>query len=122
MKPSQVDVDELSQSIIVETNEETQEAKVGVEADQFSLAIGKGGQNVRLAAKLTGWKIDITAPTGELVSQTPDGETVGDTEREKQAKEPEKAPKTEESAEPTTEEVTKEEAPKEVEEKKEEEK
>jgi N utilization substance protein A len=27
--------------------------------DQQSLAIGKGGQNVRLAAKLTGWKIDI---------------------------------------------------------------
>ena len=27
--------------------------------DQLSLAIGKGGQNVRLAAKLTGWRIDI---------------------------------------------------------------
>jgi N utilization substance protein A len=27
--------------------------------DQLSLAIGKGGQNVRLAAKLTGWKIDV---------------------------------------------------------------
>ncbi len=30
-----------------------------VSEDQQSLAIGKGGQNVRLAAKLTGWKIDI---------------------------------------------------------------
>jgi N utilization substance protein A len=30
--------------------------------DQFSLAIGKGGQNVRLAAKLTGWKIDVRSP------------------------------------------------------------
>ena len=30
-----------------------------VEKDQLSLAIGKGGQNVRLAARLTGWKIDI---------------------------------------------------------------
>ena len=29
--------------------------------DQLSLAIGKKGQNVRLAAKLTGWKIDIKA-------------------------------------------------------------
>lgn len=35
------------------------EAKVLVQNDQLSLAIGKGGQNVRLAAKLTGWKIDV---------------------------------------------------------------
>jgi N utilization substance protein A len=36
-----------------------QEAKVYVPDDQLSLAIGRGGQNVRLAAKLTGWKIDV---------------------------------------------------------------
>lgn len=35
------------------------EARVYVPEDQLSLAIGKNGQNVRLAAKLTGWKIDI---------------------------------------------------------------
>ena len=35
------------------------EAKVLVAEDQLSLAIGKGGQNVRLAAKLTGWRIDV---------------------------------------------------------------
>jgi len=35
------------------------EARVLVSEDQLSLAIGKGGQNVRLAAKLTGWKIDV---------------------------------------------------------------
>ncbi|MDP1706400.1 MAG: transcription termination factor NusA [bacterium] len=35
------------------------EARVFVAEDQLSLAIGKGGQNVRLAAKLTGWKIDV---------------------------------------------------------------
>ncbi|MBI2278722.1 MAG: transcription termination/antitermination protein NusA [Candidatus Brennerbacteria bacterium] len=35
------------------------EARVLVAEDQLSLAIGKGGQNVRLAAKLTGWKIDV---------------------------------------------------------------
>ncbi|MDP3729287.1 MAG: transcription termination factor NusA [bacterium] len=35
------------------------EAKVFVPDDQLSLAIGKGGQNVRLAAKLTSWKIDV---------------------------------------------------------------
>ncbi len=38
---------------------ERREAKVLVAEDQLSLAIGKGGQNVRLAAKLTGWKIDV---------------------------------------------------------------
>lgn len=35
------------------------EARAFVANDQLSLAIGKGGQNVRLAAKLTGWKIDV---------------------------------------------------------------
>ncbi|MEK7481820.1 MAG: transcription termination factor NusA, partial [Patescibacteria group bacterium] len=35
------------------------EARVYVPEDQLSLAIGKNGQNVRLAAKLTGWKIDV---------------------------------------------------------------
>src|SRR3989338_509235 len=43
----------------VTLKEETKEAKVGVLSDQLSLAIGKAGQNVRLAARLTGWKIDI---------------------------------------------------------------
>lgn len=39
------------------------EARVYVPEDQLSLAIGKGGQNVRLAAKLTGWKIDVRSQT-----------------------------------------------------------
>jgi N utilization substance protein A len=43
----------------VTLNENAKEAKVGVLEDQLSLAIGKTGQNVRLAARLTGWKIDI---------------------------------------------------------------
>jgi len=43
----------------VDLNEDAKEAKVGVLEDQLSLAIGKAGQNVRLAARLTGWKIDI---------------------------------------------------------------
>ena len=43
----------------VQLDEESKEAKVGVLEDQLSLAIGKAGQNVRLAARLTGWKIDI---------------------------------------------------------------
>lgn len=43
----------------IEINETEKSAKVTVSPDQQSLAIGKGGQNVRLAAKLTGWRIDI---------------------------------------------------------------
>jgi len=39
------------------------EVRVYVPEDQLSLAIGKGGQNVRLAAKLTGWKIDVRSAT-----------------------------------------------------------
>jgi len=45
--------------------EEDKSAIVNVSEDQQSLAIGKGGQNVRLAAKLTGWKIDIQSAKGE---------------------------------------------------------
>ncbi len=43
----------------IEIDEENHKAEVEVAEDQLSLAIGKGGQNVRLAAKLTGWRIDI---------------------------------------------------------------
>jgi len=43
----------------VRVNEEEKTAYVEVPGDQLSLAIGKEGQNVRLAAKLTGWRIDI---------------------------------------------------------------
>lgn len=49
----------------IETNDAEMSAKVHVAEDQQSLAIGKGGQNVRLAAKLTGWKIDIQSTQGE---------------------------------------------------------
>ncbi|MEI7741823.1 MAG: transcription termination factor NusA [bacterium] len=43
----------------VELNDAEKTALVVVPEDQLSLAIGKGGQNVRLAAKLTGWKINV---------------------------------------------------------------
>ncbi len=49
----------------IEINEELKTATVHVAEDQQSLAIGKGGQNVRLAAKLTGWRIDIKSAGGE---------------------------------------------------------
>ena len=45
--------------ISVEINESLKSSRVIVPDDKLSLAIGKGGQNVRLAARLTGWKIDV---------------------------------------------------------------
>ena len=44
-------------------DEDTHKAIVIVPDEQFSLAIGKGGQNVRLASQVTGWKIDIKDET-----------------------------------------------------------
>jgi len=64
-------------------------AEVVVPEDQLSLAIGKNGQNVRLAAKLTGWKIDVQSEGGTKATATPEGEL----EEEKPAKkETEKKP------------------------------
>lgn len=58
------------------------EAKVLVIDDQLSLAIGKGGQNVRLAAKLTGWKIDVRSQARP--EEVQEG-GVADTEKEREA-------------------------------------
>ncbi len=49
--------------LMVYINETEKAAKVIVPDNQLSLAIGKEGQNARLAAKLTGWKIDIKSQT-----------------------------------------------------------
>lgn len=54
-----------SKVISVEIDEASKSAAVKVPEYQLSLAIGKSGQNVRLAARLTGWKIDITAAEEE---------------------------------------------------------
>ena len=64
-----------------------------VQEDQLSLAIGRDGQNVRLAAKLTGWKIDVRTPEGkggreeeekeELASVPLSGTTAGKEENKK---------------------------------------
>jgi len=48
-----------------EVNEEEKVCTITVSPSQLSLAIGKEGQNVRLAAKLTGWKIDIIKAEGD---------------------------------------------------------
>lgn len=62
--------------VSVELSKEDHLAKVKVVPDQLSLAIGKGGQNVRLAAKLTGWKITITEEGGTVVADSELGEIV----------------------------------------------
>ncbi|MBI2049024.1 MAG: transcription termination/antitermination protein NusA, partial [Parcubacteria group bacterium] len=48
-----------AETIAVTLDEKENRATIEVAKDHYSLAIGKGGQNARLAARLTGWKIDI---------------------------------------------------------------
>ncbi len=58
-------------------DEAEHKASIEVAPDQLSLAIGKGGQNVRLAAKLTGWKIDIKGtdvPAEEVATEKVEGD------------------------------------------------
>lgn len=52
----------------IELDEEAKRAKVFVSADQQSIAIGRGGQNVRLASRLTGYELDIEQANGNTVS------------------------------------------------------
>ncbi len=58
--------------ISIEMDEGEHKAIVEVGNDQLSLAIGKGGQNVRLAAKLTGWRIDIKGDGKEMATTNGD--------------------------------------------------
>ena len=67
--------------VSLELDEKAHRAIVTVTEDEQSLAIGKGGQNVRLAAKLTGWKIDIKSTGGEDLAEA-DGDD-DDSEEEK---------------------------------------
>ncbi len=71
LKPAQVHDIELFES--------ENRAVVTVAEDQQSLAIGRGGQNVRLAARLTGWKIDIRSTGGTQVADE-DGEAKQETQ------------------------------------------
>lgn len=59
----------------VTLDEAEHRATVVVAEDEQSLAIGRGGQNVRLAAKLTGWNIDIVSAAGDEVAES-NGESV----------------------------------------------
>ena len=67
-----------------------------IKNNQLSLAIGREGQNVRLAAKLTGWKIDIREekikePEKENLPESPSAETVADEDKSKKKKETKKS-------------------------------
>ena len=55
----------------VDVHEDEKFAQVIVPDDQLSLAIGKSGQNARLSARLTGWKIDIKSESQfrEMISK-----------------------------------------------------
>jgi N utilization substance protein A len=70
----------------VELRESDHTALVTVLERQLSLAIGKDGQNARLAAKLTGWRVDVTKPAeGEVYDEPMEEpqETVGSGRRER---------------------------------------
>lgn len=54
--------------LIVQADEDKKEAKVIVPDEKLSLAIGKEGQNARLATRLTGWKIDVKSYTAAMQS------------------------------------------------------
>jgi N utilization substance protein A len=71
--PEQFVANALSPAKVNDVTIEDETATVNVDADQLSLAIGKEGQNVRLAWKLTGMKIDIEGPEGEKAAEMGDG-------------------------------------------------
>lgn len=80
-EPAHFIEDALSPAKVLEVtiDEADHKAVVEVSEDQQSLAIGRGGQNVRLAAKLTGWRIDIQSVRGESISGSDEAGTQVDT-------------------------------------------
>ena len=71
----------------VDINESKKDAVVTVPEDQLSLAIGKRGQNVRLAAKLTEWKIDIVGAKANVEESSEEKTETVETETAAEAKE-----------------------------------
>lgn len=71
-----------SKVVAVQLNKEEQSAKIVVPDHQLSLAIGKEGQNARLSAKLTGWRIDIKSETQAQETNFLAGEEVVDVTEE----------------------------------------
>lgn len=93
-----------AKDVTVEINEEEKSAKVTVPQDQLSLTIGAGGQNVRLASKLTGYRIEVEG-VGGLEDAAKIIESMDKAEAEKEAA------KAEATKDESTEEVVTEEAP-----------
>ncbi len=62
-----------AEKLKVVVDEKKKQATVVAPEDQLSLAIGRDGQNVRLAARLTGYKIDIVGPEGKKVGVSEEG-------------------------------------------------
>jgi len=79
----------------IDIEEKEKKAKVRVTEDQLSLAIGKGGQNARLAAKLTGWKIDIIEEGSQLKEKEEKKESGEKEDKKEDKKKAEKKEKTE---------------------------
>lgn len=94
----------------VSANEEKKKALVKTSDDQIPVAIGRGGQNLKLASKLTGWEIVITDPNGvEIAQSTPEGElTILKRDNQEERKEEDENKEAAEGSERTeTEEMTK---------------
>ena len=64
----------------VTLNEAEKKLEILVNEEELSIAIGKRGQNVRLASRLIGWEIDIRKVGGEIVPIAPEAETTGTVE------------------------------------------
>lgn len=88
----------------VELNEQEKSALVIVPDNQLSLAIGQRGQNARLAAKLTGWKVDIKGESEDVVSinelfKPEDSDTIDEQPPDSQAESPDQSPPEQETVE-----------------------
>ena len=81
-----------AKAVSVDLNDVEKTATVTVAPEQFSIAIGRSGQNVRLASELTGWRINVAQLGGEAVPVAEDVATGGEAPA---SEEPERAPKSE---------------------------
>lgn len=95
--PSQYIINALSPAKIssITLGEDGETAIAHVKEDQLSLAIGKSGQNIRLAGKLTGYKIDIQSEDGEVINPEEDSEQPEESEELKEEEEKEEEAKEE---------------------------
>ncbi len=85
-----------AEAVEIELDEDKKRATVTVTSDQQSLAIGRGGQNVRLASKLTDWGIDIKSTEGDVLVK--DGEVTEESQDEKEIVNQESVEKNKEEA------------------------